>query len=214
MEYVILIISLLAIVWGADNLVNGAVAIARRYKISDFVIGAIIVGIGTSCPEMVVSAYGALMGNVDVAIGNVVGSNIFNVLSILGFTALLYPVKVSKENKRFDLPVCIFISVVALFLAFNFFNGKAISIGRIDGAIFLLFFADDLVTGMGTIHGLLVVFKFTAVGFQNGVFAQTAVFLLHEHQSLQNAGSFNTLHNYTSLAPIGGSDWGKIREMM
>ena len=57
MEYIILIISLLAIVWGADNLVNGAVAIARRYKISDFVIGAIIVGIGTSCPEMVVSAY-------------------------------------------------------------------------------------------------------------------------------------------------------------
>ncbi|MBQ3536800.1 MAG: calcium/sodium antiporter [Alistipes sp.] len=141
MEYVILIISLLAIVWGADNLVNGAVAIARRYKISDFVIGAIIVGIGTSCPEMVVSAYGALMGNVDVAIGNVVGSNIFNVLGILGLTALLYPVKVSKENKRFDLPVCIFISVVALFLAFNFFNGEAISIGRIDGAIFLLFFA-------------------------------------------------------------------------
>ena len=138
MEYVILIISLLAIVWGADNLVNGAVAIARRYKISDFVIGAIIVGIGTSCPEMVVSAYGALMGNVDVAIGNVVGSNIFNVL---GLTALLYPVKVSKENKRFDLPICICISIVALFFAFNFFNGEAISIGRIDGAIFLLFFA-------------------------------------------------------------------------
>ncbi len=141
MEYIILIISLLAIVWGADNLVNGAVAIARRYKISDFVIGAIIVGIGTSCPEMVVSAYGALMGNVDVAIGNVVGSNIFNILGILGLTALLYPVKVSKENKRFDLPICIFISIVALFFAFNFFNGKAISIGRIDGAIFLLFFA-------------------------------------------------------------------------
>ncbi len=141
MEYIILIISLLAIVWGADNLVNGAVAIARRYKISDFVIGAIIVGIGTSCPEMVVSAYGALMGNVDVAIGNVVGSNIFNILGILGLTALLYPVKVSKENKRFDLPICIFISIVALFFAFNFFNGEAISIGRIDGAIFLLFFA-------------------------------------------------------------------------
>lgn len=140
MEYLILIISLLAIVWGADNLVNGSVAIARRYKISDFVIGAVIVGIGTSCPELVVSAYGAYQGNVDVAIGNVVGSNIFNILGILGLTALLYPVSVSRENRRFELPVCIFVSVLVTLLAFNFFNGNAISIGRIDGALLLLLF--------------------------------------------------------------------------
>ena len=140
MEYIILIISLLAIVWGADNLVNGAVAIARRYKISDFVIGAVIVGIGTSCPELVVSAYGAFQGNVDVAIGNVVGSNIFNILGILGLTALLHPVTVSKENRRFELPVCIGVSILALLLAFNLFNGSPISIGRVDGAIFLLLF--------------------------------------------------------------------------
>lgn len=140
MEYLILIISLLAIVWGADNLVNGSVAIARRYKISDFVIGAVIVGIGTSCPELVVSAYGAFQGNVDVAIGNVVGSNIFNILGILGITALLYPVSVSRENRRFELPVCIFVSVLITLLAFNFFNGNAISIGRIDGALLLLLF--------------------------------------------------------------------------
>ena len=136
MEYIILIISLFAIVWGADNLVGGAENIARRFKISDFVIGAVIVGIGTSCPELVVSAYGALQGNVDVAIGNVVGSNIFNILCILGITALLHPVVVSKENRRFDLPVCISVSILALLLAFNFFNGNPISIGRIDGALF------------------------------------------------------------------------------
>ncbi|MBQ5359206.1 MAG: sodium:calcium antiporter, partial [Alistipes sp.] len=99
MEYIILIISLFAIVWGADNLVGGAENIARCFKISDFVIGAVIVGIGTSCPELVVSAYGALQGNVDVAIGNVVGSNIFNILCILGITALLHPVAVSRENR-------------------------------------------------------------------------------------------------------------------
>ena len=141
MEYIILVISLLAIVWGADNLVNGSVAIARRFKISDFVIGAVIVGIGTSCPELVVSAYGAFMGNVDVAIGNVVGSNIFNILGILGITALLYPVTVSKENLRFELPVCIGVSILALLLAFNFFNGNAVSIGRVDSLIFLAIFA-------------------------------------------------------------------------
>ena len=140
MEYIILIISLLAIVWGADNLVNGSVAIARRFKISDFVIGAVIVGIGTSCPELVVSASGALKGNVDVAIGNVVGSNIFNILGILGITAILYPVKVSHENKHFDLPICIFVSILALLMAFNFFNGNSVSIGHVDGIILLLIF--------------------------------------------------------------------------
>lgn len=140
MEYIILIISLLAIVWGADNLVNGSVAIARRYKISDFVIGAVIVGIGTSCPELVVSAYGAFQGNVDVAIGNVVGSNIFNIFGILGLTALLHPVSVSRENRYFELPVCICVSVLITLLAFNFFNGNAISISRIDGALLLMLF--------------------------------------------------------------------------
>ena len=76
MEYIILIISLVGIGFGADMLVAGAAAIARKYKVSDFVIGAAIVGIGTSMPELVVSFIGALEGNADVAIGNVVGSNI------------------------------------------------------------------------------------------------------------------------------------------
>lgn len=113
MEYIILAIALVAVVWGADNLVNGAVAIARRFKISDFVIGAVIVGIGTSLPELVVSSYGAIKGNVDVAIGNVVGSNIFNVLGILGISAIIYPVAVSRENIRFEIPFCIGVSILA-----------------------------------------------------------------------------------------------------
>ena len=80
MEYIILIISLAGIVFGADYLVAGSVSIARKYKVSDFVIGAAIIGIGTSTPELTVSFMGALNGNADVAIGNVVGSNIFNIL--------------------------------------------------------------------------------------------------------------------------------------
>ncbi|MBQ5903062.1 MAG: calcium/sodium antiporter [Alistipes sp.] len=140
LSVLILLVALVAIVWGADMLVNGSVAIARRYHISDFVIGAIIVGIGTSCPELVVSAYGALQGNVDVAIGNVVGSNIFNVLCILGLTALLWPVTVSRDNLKFDLPVSIGVSILAILLAFNFFNGAPVAIGRLDGLVFLLLF--------------------------------------------------------------------------
>ena len=140
LSVLILLVALVAIVWGADMLVNGSVAIARRYHISDFVIGAIIVGIGTSCPELVVSAYGALQGNVDVAIGNVVGSNIFNVLCILGLTAILWPISVSRDNLKFDLPVSIGVSILAILLAFNFFNGAPVAIGRIDGLVFLLLF--------------------------------------------------------------------------
>ena len=141
MEYIILLIALVAIIWSADTLVAGAVDIARRYHVSDFVIGAVIVGIGTSCPELFVSSLGAWNGQVDVAIGNIVGSNIFNVLFILGLTALVMPVEAPKENRRFELPFCIGVSVVLLLHAFNFFNGSTPLIGRIDGLVLLALFA-------------------------------------------------------------------------
>ena len=140
MEYVILLISLAGIVFGADFLVAGAVSIARRFKVSDFVIGAAIVGIGTSMPELVVSFIGALQGNADVAIGNVVGSNIFNILGILGLTAVFFPIAVSKENMKFELPVCIGVSVLLTLLVFNFFSGGPDVISRIDGLILLACF--------------------------------------------------------------------------
>lgn len=141
MEYIILIVSLAGIVFGADFLVAGAVSIARKFKVSDFVIGAAIVGVGTSMPELVVSFIGALNGNADVAIGNVVGSNIFNVLGILGLTAVLFPVAVDRKNMRFEIPLCIGVSVLLTLLVFNFFNGAPATIGRFDGVILLLLFA-------------------------------------------------------------------------
>lgn len=141
MEYIILIVSLIGIVFSADLLVGGAVSIARKYKVSDFVIGAAIVGVGTSMPEFVVSFLGALNGNADVAIGNVVGSNIFNVLGILGITAILFPIAVDRKNMRFELPLCIFVSVLLLLLTFNCFNGSASSLARLDGILLLLVFA-------------------------------------------------------------------------
>jgi cation:H+ antiporter len=140
MSYLILIISLVGIVFGADLLVAGAVSVARRYKVSDFVIGAAIVGIGTSMPELVVSFFGALKGNADVAIGNVVGSNIFNVLGILGMTAICYPIAIDKKNMTFEIPFCIGVSVLVTLLALNFFNGTPATISRIDGLILILLF--------------------------------------------------------------------------
>lgn len=141
MDYIILVIALVAVVFGADNLVSGSADIARRFKISDFVIGAIIVGVGTSFPELIVSSMGAFEGKVDVAIGNVVGSNIFNILGILSITALLHPVAVNRENNRFELPLCIGLSVLTTLLAFNFFTGDDIVIGRGDGLLLLAIFA-------------------------------------------------------------------------
>lgn len=141
MEYIILIVALVGIVFGADFLVAGSVSVARKFKVSDFVIGAAIVGVGTSMPELVVSFIGALNGNADVAIGNVVGSNIFNVLGILGVTAIFFPVAIDRKNMKFEIPLCIAVSISLAVLALNFFNGTPASISRIDGLVLLAFFA-------------------------------------------------------------------------
>ena len=137
MEYIIIVAALTGIVFGADYLVAGAVSIARKYRVSDFVIGAAIVGVGTSMPEFVVSFLGALNGNADVAIGNVVGSNIFNILGIAGVTALFFPIAIDKKNMKFEIPLCIAVSILLTILAFNFFNGTPATISRIDGLLLL-----------------------------------------------------------------------------
>ena len=137
MEYIILIASLAGIVFGADFLVAGAVSIAKKYRVSDFVIGAAIVGVGTSMPEFVVSFLGALNGNADVAIGNVVGSNIFNILGIAGVTALFFPIAIDKKNMKFEIPLCIAVSILLTILAFNFLDGTPATISRIDGLLLL-----------------------------------------------------------------------------
>ena len=142
MEFIIILASLAGIVLGADWLVDGSVAIARKYKVSDFVIGAAIVGIGTSMPELTVSFTGALQGNSDVAIGNVIGSNIFNVLAILGITAMFFPIAIQKSNMKFEIPVCIAFSVIVTALSFDFFtHTKNPELKWYDGLILLLGFA-------------------------------------------------------------------------
>ena len=137
MIFVILLLALAGIVFGADWLVGGSVSIAKRLRVSEFVIGAAIVGVGTSMPELIVSTLGAVKGNSDVAIGNVVGSNIFNILGILGVTALICPIPIDRKNMKFEIPLCILVSALLLLLAMNFFNGTAPLIGRIDGFILL-----------------------------------------------------------------------------
>ena len=139
---VLLLAGLALIVFGADALVDGASSVARRFGLSEFVIGLTIVGMGTSAPEMVVSFIGAFHGNADIAIGNVVGSNIFNTLLILGLTALILPMTVTPSNKKRDIPVNIFVTalLVVLGLEKTFFGIGNNGLSRIDGAILMTVF--------------------------------------------------------------------------
>ena len=137
-----LVFSLVLLVVGANWLVDGAAAIARRYHMSEFIIGATIVGMGTSAPELVVSVISSVGGHSDIAIGNVVGSNIFNVLFILGVTALLMPIRYTRDNIRRDIPINIGVSVLVIVLCVlgGVLRGEY-GLGRIDGLLMLGLFA-------------------------------------------------------------------------
>lgn len=136
----LLLVGLGLVVLGADWLVNGASSIARRAGISEFVIGLTIVGFGTSCPELVVSLTGAIEGNSDISVGNVVGSNIFNVLFILGLTAMFLPVGMTDKNRRIDIPITIGVTILLVILGITgSMSGPVIS--RWEGVLMLLVFS-------------------------------------------------------------------------
>lgn len=130
------------VVFAADWLVDGASGVARRAGLSEFVIGLTIVGMGTSAPEMVVSFIGALEGKGDIAVGNVVGSNIFNTLLILGLTALILPMGITRSNRRLDIPVNFIVTILFVFLGLKFtlFGLGADGLTRMDGIILLVLF--------------------------------------------------------------------------
>lgn len=139
----ILIAGLLLILLGANYLVDGASSIAKRFGLSEFIIGVTIVGIGTSAPEMVVSFMSAFQGKADMAIGNIVGSNIFNTAMILGVTALISPLLITKSNMKKDIPLNIMVTVLLIVLGMNFTLtglGKD-QLSRIDGLVLIGIFA-------------------------------------------------------------------------
>ena len=133
MEYLILIGALALIIGGATLLTDGSVALAARFHVPEFIVGLTIVAIGTSMPELTVSFISALNGESAMAIGNIVGSNIFNVLAILGVCALFSPILFTKTNIRRDIPICIAatLALVATTLTNN-------DISRIEGCLLLL----------------------------------------------------------------------------
>lgn len=142
-QILLFLVGLTLIVVGADVLVDGASSVARRFGISEFVIGLTIVGMGTSAPEMVVSFLGAIKGNADIAVGNVLGSNIFNTLLVLGLTAVIMPIPITRNNMRHDIPVNLAVTVLLVLFGMNatlLGIGDADRLSRPEGAVLLALF--------------------------------------------------------------------------
>lgn len=142
MDYLLLIVGLGLLLLAANLLVDSSVAIAQRAKISNFIIGLTIVGIGTSAPELFVSISSALSGHGDIAMGNVLGSNICNIFLILGVTAVILPFTINREISRRDIPFGIAASLLLLLLANDTFIPGIIDnkLSRIDGIFMLVLF--------------------------------------------------------------------------
>ena len=140
MDYVLLIVGLALLTVGADLLTKGCVGMAARFRVPEFIVGLTVMAVGTSMPELTVSTLSAINGNSDMAIGNVTGSNIFNILIILGIYAMVRPMVFTRENIRRDIPICIAVS--ALLLVMALYIGSPEGIGRLEGIIlFLLYIA-------------------------------------------------------------------------
>lgn len=136
----LLIVGLVLILGGANYLTDGAASIARRFGLSDLMVGLTIVALGTSAPELTISIVSAVQGNPGMAIGNVVGSNIFNTLLIIGMVALARPIKIEKGIMVNEIPMTILASAAIFAMGISpWIDGTSAQISRVDGIILLLF---------------------------------------------------------------------------
>lgn len=139
MPTLLLIVGLSLLVWGADKLVFGSAALAKNYGISPLVIGMTILAMGSSAPEMMVSAAAALDGKTDTAVGNVIGSNIANIALILGITALIKPLAISSGIIRRELPLMLIVTMLAGAIMYNNY------LGFYEGVLLIVLFAAFIV---------------------------------------------------------------------
>lgn len=143
MDYILLLIGFILLIKGADFFVDGASSIAKTLKVPSLIIGLTIVAFGTSAPELAVSITSALKGQNGIAVGNVVGSNIFNVLMVVGIAAIIYPLTVKKSVLFKEFPFTVLSCVVLFILSIDQFmdGGTTNILSRTDGAILLIFFS-------------------------------------------------------------------------
>ena len=139
--YLLFILGFVVLITGANMLIDGSASIARKLSISNIAIGLTVVAFGTSAPEFIVSFFATLKGNTDLAIGNILGSNIANILLVLGISAIIYPIAVQRNTVLKEIPFSL-LAVLLLGVTANdiLFDREATSvISRIDGLVFLLF---------------------------------------------------------------------------
>lgn len=145
MAYILLIVGFVLLVKGADIFVDGSVGIAEKFKIPSFIIGLTIVAMGTSAPEAAVSITAALAGQNDIATGNVIGSNIFNTIVVLGVCSAIRPIRVDGAMMKKEFPLNFVVAVLMLVLAVtNIGSAGGYAFSRIDGMIFLVGFVGYL----------------------------------------------------------------------
>ena len=137
----LLLIGFLVLIKGADWLVIGASSLARKHNVSDLAIGLTVVAFGTSAPEMVVNVFSAIQGHQDIAFGNVIGSNNFNLFVILGIAGLIAPIAVQSSTVYREIPLSLLAVILLFFLANDFFLSDKLLLSRIDGLILLAMFA-------------------------------------------------------------------------
>lgn len=143
------------LIWGADRLVEGGASLAGRFRVPPLLIGLTIVAFGTSAPELVVNLFSATAGQTELALGNITGSNIFNILGILGVSALIFPLAVRGSTFRIEIPLVLLSAVLILVLALDGFWGDPVLadgrsvISRTDGFVLLAFFVIFLVYTFG-----------------------------------------------------------------
>jgi len=139
-QTLLVVVGFVCLIFGANWLVDGASALAKKYKISDLAIGLTIVAFGTSAPELVVNIIGSTKGYSDIVLGNIVGSNNFNLFIILGISGLILPIKVQSSTAWKEIPISLFAAVLLLFFINDFKFSEPSYLSRVDGFIMLLLF--------------------------------------------------------------------------
>lgn len=139
-SFLLVFVGFVALIVGANWLVDGAASLAKKYKVSDLVIGLTIVAFGTSAPELVVNSVASVNGYSDIILGNIIGSNNFNLFIILGMAGLIMPIKVQSSTVRKEIPISLIVAVLLLFML-NDFKFSGITTGsRMEGGILLVLF--------------------------------------------------------------------------
>ena len=226
MEYLYLLAGLVLILAGANYLTDGSVALAERFRVPGFLIGLTIVAVGTSTPELVVSFLSALEGEGDMAVGNVVGANLFNVFIILGVCALIRPLPLTRQNIRRDLPVGVAASLVlCAMLADEVLDPThPARIGRIEGLAMLLLYVLSVWTAAraarreqpaedtpaarpiaGWLMALMIVGGLAALVFGGEIFLHNAVAIARKLGVSESVIAITLVAGGTSLPELASS---------